>query len=124
MSKPPGGPHDKPRKHARTPLSVLVQYRFDTLDEFLAEYSVDISPGGMFIKTNDPKPLGAVLFLQFSLKDGSSFIEGLAKVVHVTPPPGTAGRPPGMGVEFVSVDDESLALIHRICASRGQGPQD
>jgi molecular chaperone DnaK len=116
MSEPPEDP-SKHRKHLRTEMSLLVQYRFDTLEDFLAEYSVDLSPGGMFVRTTDPKPLGTLLDLQFSLKDGSSLIEGLAKVVHVTPPGGD--RTPGMGLEFVNFDEESMALIRQICASKG-----
>ncbi len=105
------------RRHERTPLSLLVQYRFNTLEDFLAEYSVNISPGGMFIRTDTPKETGTMLYLQFSLKDGSKLIEGLGRVVHVNPP-GDPSRPAGMGVEFVNFDDESMALVEDICRTR------
>ena len=50
---------DERRKHPRTPLSLLVQFRFNTFEDFLADYSHDISPGGMFIiPTNQPTPVG------------------------------------------------------------------
>ncbi|MGC4120320.1 MAG: PilZ domain-containing protein [Myxococcales bacterium] len=101
---------DERRRHPRAPLQLLIQYRFDTFDEFMAEYSVDISCGGMFIKTRQPIEEGSFVYLQFSLKDGSRLIEGLGKVVRVNP----ADDPkqvPGMGVEFVNFDAESMALI-------------
>ena len=44
-------------------------------------------------------------------------IEGMGKVVRVNPP-GVKDLVPGMGVEFVNFDDESMALIQEICASR------
>jgi molecular chaperone DnaK len=105
------------RKHPRTPLSLLVQYRFNSFEDFLAEYSVDISPGGMFIRTAEPREMGSMIYLQFQLKDGSKLIEGLGKVVWVNAP-GTPGRAAGMGIEFINFDDESMALIEEICASK------
>jgi uncharacterized protein (TIGR02266 family) len=112
---------DEKRKHPRTPLSLLVQFRFNTFEDFLAEYSVNISPGGMFIKTDEPKEEGAVIYLQFSLRDGSRLIEGMGKVVRVNAPggPGEAG----MGIEFINFDDESMALIMEICAARESRPR-
>ncbi len=107
----------KERKHPRTPVSLLVQYRFNSLEDFLAEYATNLSPGGIFIATEDPSPVGTMLHLQFSLKDGSKLIEGLGRVVHVNPPD-EKNRIPGMGIEFVNFDEESMALIQEICSSR------
>lgn len=98
-------------------MSLLVQYRFNTFEDFLAEYSVNISSGGIFIKTETPHEENALLYLQFSLKDGAKLIEGMGRVVRVNPK-GQAGRVPGMGVEFVNFDDESMELIEEICAHR------
>lgn len=105
------------RRYERAPLSLLVQFRFNTFEDFLAEYSVNISVGGIFIKTNDAKPEGSIIYLQFSLKDGSRLIEGMGRVVRVNAP-GDAGRVAGMGIEFVNFDDESMELIEEIVASR------
>ncbi len=105
------------RKHPRTPLNVLVQFRFDSFEDFLAEYSLNISPGGIFIRTDEPREQGAVIYLQFTLRDGSRLIEGMGRVVRVNPP-GNAAMPAGMGIEFINFDDESMALINDICARR------
>jgi molecular chaperone DnaK len=117
MSENDGNGSEK-RRHARTPLNVLVQFRFDTFEEFLAEYSLNISPGGIFIRTELPRDEGAIIYLQFSLRDGSKLIEGMGRVVRVNPPPGTTERPPGMGIEFVNFDAASMTLISEICAQR------
>ena len=114
--------HDDRRKHPRTPLSLLVQYRFNTFEDFLAEYSLNISPGGIFIRTDEPRAEGDVIYLQFSLKDGSRLIEGMGRVVRCNPP-GVEGRVAGMGIEFVSFDDESMALIEDICAAKQSIPK-
>jgi uncharacterized protein (TIGR02266 family) len=104
------------RRHARTPLSMLVQYRFDTFDDFLAEYALNLSPGGIFISTDAPREEGAIVYLQFALRDGSRLIEGMGRVVRVDAPRG--GAPGGMGVEFLDFDEDSLALVRKICAAR------
>jgi molecular chaperone DnaK len=106
----------KERKHERTPVSLLVQYRFNSLEDFLAEYAVNLSPGGIFIATDDPSPIGTMLYLQFSLKDGSKLIEGMGRVAHVQH--ATAQQPRGMGIEFVQFDEASMELIARICGGR------
>lgn len=111
------GDGSEKRKFVRAPLSLLVQYRFNTFEDFLAEYSVNISVGGMFIKTSEPNPEGSIIYLQFSLKDGSRLIEGMGRVVRVNAV-GVAGRVAGMGIEFVNFDDESMQLIEEIVASR------
>jgi uncharacterized protein (TIGR02266 family) len=103
------------RRHLRTPLSLLVQFRFNTFEDFLADYSLNLSPGGIFIRTDEPREQGAMVYLQFSLKDGSRLIEGLGRVVRVHP---AGHRDPGMGVEFVNFDEESMHLVLDICAAR------
>lgn len=106
------------RRHPRVPLNVLVQFRFRTFDDFLAEYSLNISPGGIFIQTQTPREQGAIVYFQFALQDGSPLIEGMGQVVRVNAPPGEPHRPSGMGVEFMNLDDESASLIAEICAQR------
>ena len=114
MSSPSSNGADQ-RRAPRSPLSLLVQYKLDALDEFMAEYSADISIGGMFIRTDEPREKGAMIYLQFTLKEGLKIIEGLGRVVRVNPP---GHEDPGMGVEFVNFDAESMALIEEIVAQK------
>ncbi len=108
------------RRYPRVPLSLLIQYRFDTLDDFLSEYSVNISIGGMFIKTDEVREEGSLVYLQFYLRNGAKLIEGLGKVVRANKPEfgdevGTPeGMSSGMGIEFVNFDEESMRLIEQI----------
>lgn len=105
------------RRYPRTSLNVLVQFRFDTFEEFLAEYSLNISPGGIFIRTDSPREEGSIIYLQFALRDGSKLIEGMGRVVRVNRT-NEPSRPRGMGVEFLNFDEPSMALISEICALR------
>ena len=99
------------RRYPRAPLQLLVQYRFQTMGDFLAEYSSNISLGGIYIRTDQPREEGALIYLQFTLRDGSPLIEGLGKVVRSNPPGDLpAGMEPGMGVEFMNFDEESMQI--------------
>lgn len=117
MADEPDEASDNRRRHQRVPLSLLVQYRLNTFEDFLAEYSHDISLGGMFIRTEEPREEGSLIYLQFWLNDGSKLIEGLGKVVRVNPP-GVPAKPAGMGVEFLNFDEDSMALISEIVETR------
>lgn len=105
------------RRFPRVSLNLLVQYRFDTLDDFLIEHAADISEGGMFIRCDDAKSEGALVYLQFNLKDGTKLIEGLGKVVRVNP---KRSPDPGMGIEFVNFDPESRELIRAILRRKSE----
>ncbi len=106
-------PPDNRRKHPRRELALLVQYRFNSLEDFLAEYATNLSPGGMFIQTDRPSPVGSTLHLQFSLKDGSRLIDGLVRVARVVRV-GTREHPAGMGVEFLDLAPELRELLGRM----------
>ncbi len=118
MAKGPR-PEEDARAAPRVPLSMLVQYRFDTLEEFVAEHSVDISENGMFVRSENPRKPGSMIYLQIALKDGSKLIEGFGRVARV----GKDGQGrQGMGIQFINFDDESTALIAKIVAGRlGEG---
>jgi type IV pilus assembly protein PilZ len=96
---------------------MLVQYKLDTFDQFIAEYATNLSAGGIFIRTDDPREVGTMLYLQFFLKDGKKLIEGLGRVVHSIPP-GTGDKVAGMGIEFVSLDEESQRLIDSVISTQ------
>ena len=113
MSESPN-PEDR-RVHKRVPLRMLVQFRTVDLDEFMEKYAGNLSEGGMFICTEKAFEVGSNLYFQFHLADGSSLIEGFGRVVHVN---GTDHPTPGMGVEFINMDDESREFIGAIITKR------
>lgn len=104
-------------RYRRVPLSMLVQFRLHDMAEFMRDYAVNLSAGGIFIRSSTPQPKGSMVYLQFRLVDGGSLIEGLGKVVHVNPPEHSS---PGMGIEFVNLDAASVALIEGIVAARAE----
>jgi molecular chaperone DnaK len=103
------------RVHTRLPLNMLVQFRLRDMNEFMREHAVNLSVGGMFVRCRTPHPQGSMVYVQFCLEDGAKIIEGLAQVVHVNPPDHAV---PGMGLEFVNLDQSSQELIDRIVKTR------
>ena len=105
------------RVFERAPLNMLVQFKLSDMNSFLRDYAVNVSTGGMFIRTREPHEEGSMIYLQFRLDDGSKLIEGLGKVVHVN---SADHAVPGMGVEFVNLDANSKKLIDDIVKQRAQ----
>jgi uncharacterized protein (TIGR02266 family) len=109
---------DDDRKRNRAPrisAIVPVHYRFSSVDEFIAEYSVDISMSGLFIRTDHPLKVGSQIHLRITLPDGSRLIEGIGRVARVGL--GLRGEM-GMGVEYVKFDAESMAIIEKLVEAR------
>src|SRR5215210_1331296 len=103
-----------PRDSRRVPLETRVQFKFDRFSGFLSEYSSNISPGGLFIRTRTPQPLGTVLDFEFRLGDGFELIKGSGEVVWVREEDDGPTRPAGMGLRFRELSQGSQELIYRI----------
>jgi molecular chaperone DnaK len=103
-----------PRDSRRVPLETRVQFKFDRFSGFLSDFSANISPGGMFIRTRAPQPPGTVLEFEFRLGDGFELIRGRGEVVWVRPEDEGPTRPGGMGLRFLELSQGSKELIYRI----------
>ena len=112
------------RKDKRTPVSLKVRFKSATLDEFVEQYANDISRGGIFIKSKKPMKIGTLLKFEFQLKDESSLIHGVGRVVWKREVEDSGGKesPPGMGIKFIKMDAESRALVQDIVEGRGGLP--
>jgi len=109
------------RKDKRAPISLKVRFKSATLDEFIEQYSVDISRGGIFIKSKTPMSVGTLLKFEFQLKDESRLIHGVGRVVWKREP-ADGDDPPGMGIKFIKMDPESRALVEQMVQKRGDKP--
>ncbi|UCD85184.1 MAG: TIGR02266 family protein [Deltaproteobacteria bacterium] len=104
------------RRDLRVPVVSLAKLRFPDFDAFLDEYSLNISRGGIFIKTKNAKPIGTRIIFSLALDDESKLIEGQGEVVRVVPdePGGLGGQIPGMAIKFTRLDKSSTELIENI----------
>jgi molecular chaperone DnaK len=103
-----------PRDSRRVPLETRVQLKFDRFDGFISEYSSNLSPGGIFLRTRAPQPLGTVLDFAFRLGDGFELIRGRGEVVWTRMEDEGPTRPAGMGLRFLELSEGSKELIYRI----------
>lgn len=103
-----------PRDSRRVPLETRVQFRFDRFSGFISEFSSNISPGGLFIRTDNPLPAGQVLDFEFRLGDGFELINGRGQVVWTRTEDEGPNRPAGMGVRFLDLGEGSKELIYKI----------
>lgn len=103
-----------PRDSRRVPLETRVQFKFDRFSGFLSDFSANISPGGMFIRTRAPQPPGTLLDFEFRLGDGFELIKGSGEVVWVRQEDEGPTRPAGMGLRFLELSLGSKELIYRI----------
>lgn len=110
------------RKDKRAPISLKVRFKSATLDEFIEQYSVDISRGGIFIKSKSPMSVGTLLKFEFRLKDESRLIHGVGRVVWKRESENEAGKAPGMGIKFIKMDPDSRSLVEQMVAKRGDAP--
>jgi len=89
------------RQAKRTPVTLKIKFKSATLDQFIERYSVDVSHGGIFIRTKDPLPVGTSMRFEFQLKDATPLITGEGTVVWTREhDPSRTGVAPGMGVRF------------------------
>lgn len=103
------------RQAKRTPVTLKIKFKSATLDQFIERYSVDVSHGGIFIRTKDPLPVGTQLRFEFQLKDASPLITGEGTVVWTREhDPSRTGVAPGMGVRFDRLADGSQEVLDKI----------
>jgi uncharacterized protein (TIGR02266 family) len=100
------------RKYPRVPFSVKVTNHVS--GSFSYYQATNISVGGMFLKADEPLPVGAVLDLRFSLPDSDNRereIKAQAQVVRVQPPSPDGQYHSGMGVKFISLPRDASRII-------------
>jgi uncharacterized protein (TIGR02266 family) len=108
------------RKEKRTPVTLKIKFKSATLDQFIERYSVDVSHGGIFIRTKDPLGVGTHLKFEFQLQDASPLIAGEGTVVWTREhDPSRVGVAPGMGVRFDRLTPESRPVLEKILAQKG-----
>jgi type IV pilus assembly protein PilZ len=99
------------RQNDRLQHELLVAYR--TVDGFITDWAVNISRGGMFINTRNPLALGSTVRLIISLPDAAFPFDLTGKVIRVSEFANDQNQVPGMGIEFVDVDEEKQVRIER-----------
>jgi molecular chaperone DnaK len=109
------GPHDK-RSGQRTPVGLLLKLSYGTVDEFVERFASNISRGGVFIRARDPKPVGTLLAFELRLHGGEVVVrgQGVVRWIQREDPAARPPAAPGMGVQFLELDERSRAIVERM----------
>lgn len=99
------------RRADRLQHELLVAYR--TVDGFITDWAVNISRGGIFINTRKPLAVGTTVRLIISLPDTAFPFDLTGRVTRVSEFDNPSNQVPGMGIEFVDVDEEKRERIER-----------
>lgn len=101
------------RSAPRIPVKLDVFYgEDDSGANYAASATCNMSTGGLFLETDNPPDLGTKLKLKVSLPDKDQPICCLARVAWINAriSPIRSDHPSGMGVEFLSLEDELRLL--------------
>jgi uncharacterized protein (TIGR02266 family) len=111
----------KPPNLPRAPINLRIKFRSDTVEQFIERYSVDVSRGGIFIRTKEPLPVGTQLRLDFQFQNGGALMAGDGTVVWIREfDPNRVSVPPGMGVRFDKLTPESQAVLEQLLAEKAK----
>jgi len=109
---------DDRRRWDRVDMVVRVDYK--TVDELFSEFARNINEGGVFVETDAPSELGSSVAMQFQIPGSQEPIQVMGRVVRVSE--GNLQDPPGMGIEFEDLDDQSRDLINGLVRNLRVGP--
>jgi len=108
MLEPPTSKRLSPR------LTVQASVDFQAVKEFNVGTSFDISPGGIFVRTDQVLPTGQSLLVRFTLPGVDHTFKAVGQVIWSSPNE-MGGHPAGMGVEFLDMaEDEQAAILQYI----------
>ena len=113
------------RQGKRTPVTLKIKFKSETLEQFIERYAVDVSQGGIFIRTKEPLAVGTQMKFEFQLRDASPLIAGEGTVVWTREnDPSRPAIAPGMGVRFDKLAEGSQQVLEKILAEKAkQAPQ-
>jgi uncharacterized protein (TIGR02266 family) len=107
----------------RQATSMRIKLKYPDVDTFIQKYAVNISRGGIFIATKQPKPVGTFVKFEFLLSnaDSQSIIRGEGQVQWTKEfDPAAPARAHGMGVKFLRLDADSQRVVDRALRWRAE----
>ncbi len=100
------------RLHPRYQVTVPIAWRMEDREDLFVGHTANLSIGGAFVETNEPTLPGAETLVTLHIRDDGSEIplSMVARVAWLRPPP----NKPGMGLQFLHQDSETLRRFQRI----------
>ncbi len=97
------------REHPRAVVKIEIEFKH-TID-FVSSYMLNISKGGLFIRTDEALPLDTIIFLRFTLPGDTKLIETAGKVVWCNASKEKGYFPRGMGIKFLRLKSDDAEKI-------------
>jgi uncharacterized protein (TIGR02266 family) len=98
----------------------VFRVEYTTLDQLVVAYSADLSKGGMFLASENFLPVNATLTLTLELPSRGGEIAIKCRVVYVRDEASRekTGKPVGMGLQFLDLDEQALTKIGQFIAEK------
>ncbi len=100
------------RESTRAPHQTQVRVRFERDGQPAVGATANLSMEGMFIQSDEPKPVGTLIQFEFEIEDQT--VQGLGDVVWIRTRALGSDKPPGMGLQFRYIDPQSRDLIFKV----------
>lgn len=103
---------------SRFDVQLPVHYGVDP-HKMVRDFSVDLSPGGVFLEAHYVVPVGTLLNISFTLPGDGTTITCMARVAWLNGPVWRREplRPAGMGLEFLDIDNQGVNAIREFLYS-------
>ncbi|MEE8410422.1 MAG: Hsp70 family protein [Myxococcota bacterium] len=82
--------------------------------EIAERYASNLSEGGLFIRDDEPPPVGTEVLLEFVLPDGRPLSRSAARVVHSRPAISPGDKTAGMGLQFTRFGTVAKSIIEQV----------
>ena len=102
---------DNRRRFARISLDTKVKVVFRGVEQRNQILLYNISEGGLFLATEQTKPIGSKLQFEFRVQDGGASITGVGIVRWIESNP---QQRIGMGIQFIELNDEGRKVISEL----------
>ncbi len=88
-----------------------IEILFKEKGSFIKSYMLNVSHGGLFIKTGTPLPIDSFVNMKVTLPDTDTPLDILGRVVWINARAGDNSFPQGMGIQFYKLDSEHREII-------------
>jgi uncharacterized protein (TIGR02266 family) len=105
---------EKQRTSQRTPTKIEVMFR--EYGAFVKAYMLNVSNGGLFVKTEEPFPLDHPVSLRLILPSDSTPLDIEGRVVWINPKGRKNSFPKGMGIQFEKMDEAARNKLNEFVA--------
>lgn len=98
---------------------VTVRFALADIDEFIEKHAQDVGSSGIFIHTNEPFPPGTLIKFAVHIHRGELVLKGIGRVGWRRMPAQSSDElPSGMGIRFISVDENTKPMLERMLANQ------